>query len=92
MTSILAPVIRLYQVVLYPVAKPSAILLDFWLGKEITQFFTEKNIKLFLKKHIEGSTTEIGHIEDTGANNFLSLDDMTIEQEGENINPDSIIP
>jgi hypothetical protein len=92
MASVLAPVIKLYQVVLYPVAKPSALLLDFWLGKELTQFFTEKNIKLFLKKHIEGSTTEIGHIEGTGAINFLSLDDMTIDQEGENICPDSIVP
>lgn len=91
MASLMAPVLRFYQIILYPVAKPSALLLDSWLGKELTQFFTEKNIKLFLKKHIEASKTEIDHIEGTGAINFLSLDDLTIEQEGEPVHPDSII-
>ena len=91
MASLLTPLLKFYQYVLYPVAKPSAILLDSWLGKELTQFFTEKNIKLFLKKHTEGSTTEIDHIEGTGAINFLSLDDLTIAQESEDIHPDSII-
>ena len=67
------------------------MLLDSWLGKELTQFFTEKNIKVFLRKHMEASKTEIDHIEGTGAINFLSLDDLTIEQEGEPVNPDSII-
>ena len=91
MASMLAPVLRFYQFILYPVAKPSALILDSWLGKELTQFFTEKNIKLFLKKHIEASKTEINHIEGTGAINFLSLDDLTIDQEGEPVHPDSII-
>src|SRR5210317_2656054 len=34
MASLLSPVIRFYQMVLYPVAKPCALLLDSWLGKE----------------------------------------------------------
>jgi len=91
MASKLAPLLRLYQIILFPVAKPTALLLDSWLGKELTQFFSEKNIKLFIKKHIDDSKTEINHIEGTGAINFLSLDDLTIEQEGEPIHPDSII-
>ena len=91
MASLLAPLLRFYQIILYPVAKPCALMLDYWLGKELTQFFSERNIKLFLKKHIEASKTEINHIEGTGAINFLSLDDLTIEQEGEQIHPDSIL-
>ncbi len=91
MASMLAPVLRFYQVVLYIVAKPSALLLDAWLGKESVQFFAEKNIKLFIKKHIEGSTSEIDHIEGTGAINFLSMDDLIATLEGEEIIPDSII-
>ncbi len=91
MASLLSPVLRLYQLFLYPVAKPSAILLDSWLGKESVQYFAEKNIKLFLRKHVEGTESEIDFIEGTGAINFLSLDDIPVVQEGEVINPHSII-
>jgi metal transporter CNNM len=91
MASVLAPVLRIYQVILYPVAKPSALMLDAWLGKESVLFFSEKNIKLFLKKHIEGSDNEIDDIEGIGAINFLSLDDQLVSDEGEMINPHSII-
>lgn len=91
MASLLAPVLRFYQGLLYPVAKPSALLLDSWLGKESVQFFAEKNIKLFIQKHIEGASDEIDHLEGTGAINFLSLDDLKATQEGEELNPDSII-
>jgi CBS domain containing-hemolysin-like protein len=91
MASLLAPVLRFYQFVLFLVAKPTALLLDSWLGKESVQFFAEKNIKLFIQKHVEGSTSEIDHIEGTGAINFFSLDDLKATQEGEEIDPKSII-
>jgi len=91
MASLLSPVLRIYQLILFPVAKPSALLLDAWLGKESIQFFKEKNLKLFLKKHMEGTESEIDFIEGTGAINFLSLDDILVFQEGEDINPLSII-
>ena len=91
MASLFAPVLKFYQVLLYPVAKPSALLLDFWLGKESVQFFAEKNIKLFIQKHVEGSSSEIDHLEGTGAINFFSLDDLKATKEGEDIDPESII-
>lgn len=91
MASLLAPVLRFYQFLLFPVAKPSALLLDYWLGKESLQFFGENNIKLFIKKHMEGHDNEIEHIEGTGAINFFSLDDLKVTQEGEQINPASLI-
>jgi len=91
MASLLAPVLKFYQFILFPVARPSALLLDYWLGKESVQFFAENNIKLFIRKHMEGDDNEIDHIEGTGAINFFSLDDLTVTQEGEEINPDSII-
>lgn len=91
MATLLSPVLRFYQILLYPVAKPSALVLDAWLGKEAVQFFAEKNIISFIKKHIDGHDNEIDHIEGTGAINFLSLDDLKISDGGEEINPDSII-
>ncbi len=92
MASLLAPVLRMYQFILYPVAKPSALLLDAWLGKESIEFFKEKTIKLLLKKHVDDSESEIDHTEGMGAINFLSLDDILISKEGEPLNPKSIIP
>jgi hypothetical protein len=92
MASLLAPILRIYQFLLYPVAKPSALLLDAWLGKETLEFFKEKNIKLFLKKHVEDSESEIDRTEGLGAINFLSLDDIIVSKEGEPLNPSSIIP
>lgn len=91
MASLLSPVLRLYQIVLFPVAKPSALLLDAWLGKESIEYLKEKKIKNLLKKHVEGEDSEIDRTEGIGAINFLTLDDCLIEQEGEQINPDSII-
>lgn len=91
MASILAPVLQVYQIILFPVAKPSALLLDAWLGKESIQYFAEKNIELFLKKHVEEPDSEISLIEGIGAINFLSLDDVFVSDEGETINPHSVI-
>ena len=91
MASLLAPVLQFYKILLFPVAKPSAMLLDFWLGKESVQFFAENNIKLFIRKHMEGHDNEIDHIEGTGAINFFSLDDLKVIQEGEELHADSMV-
>lgn len=91
MASLLAPVLRFYQFILYPVAKPSAILLDKWLGKESIQFLSENIIKKFIQKHIEGRESEIDRLEGIGAINFLNIDDTRVVDEGETINPKSII-
>jgi len=91
MASLLAPILRFYQMLLYPVAKPSALLLDAWLGKESIEFLKEQNIKTFLQKHVEGVGNEIDPIEGIGAINFLSLDDKFVYEEGEPIHPKSIV-
>ncbi len=91
MASLLTPLLKFYQILLYPVGKPSALILDIWLGKESISYFSEENIKRFITKHIEDNDSEIDDIEGTGAINFLNLDDHQITEEGENINPLSII-
>ncbi|ADI73964.1 protein of unknown function DUF21 [Methanohalobium evestigatum Z-7303] len=87
----LVPIVKIYQVIFYPVAKPSAILLDKWLGKERMQFFKEEYLRIMLEKHIESSRTEISKMEGLGALNFLQIDDISISQEGSIIDPDSVI-
>lgn len=91
MGSLLAPVLRMYQFLLYPVAKPSAKVLDLWLGKEGVQYFHEHNLRAVIKKHIEADESDIDRIEGLGALNFLAFDDLLPTQEGEPVHPQSVI-
>jgi len=88
---LLVPVVRFYQTCLYVIAKPTAYLLDRWLGKEKTGYFKENEIKVLLQQHAHSDITDLERLESIGAVNFLTLDDILVEDEGEVINPDSII-
>lgn len=89
--SLLAPVLRFYQWLLYPVAKPSAMVLDWWLGEEAVQYFRESDLHTVIKKHIEADESDVSRLEGIGAMNFLALDDIVVTQEGEHVHPDSVI-
>lgn len=92
MASLFTPVLRIYQFMLWPLARPSAKFLDWWLGKEAVQFFREREIEEMLRMHIQDRDSEITHVEGKGALNFLAIDDLKVSQEGESIDPLSIIP
>ena len=87
----LTPLIRFYQFVLYPVAKPTALILDWWLGKEKLELFKEQAVRIMLEKHIESGKSDICAFEGIGALNFLSIDDVSISDESSIIDPRSII-
>tara|TARA_R110001606_G_scaffold11354_7_gene49316 strand:+ start:4152 stop:5201 length:1050 start_codon:yes stop_codon:yes gene_type:complete len=89
--SLLSPILRFYQLLLYPVAKPSAVLLDKWLGQEAISFFKEKDLRELLTMHINNPVSEIDKVEGKGALNFLDIDDLSIIEEGETISPETII-
>jgi len=91
MASLLLPLFRFYQYLLYPIAKPSAMVLDRWLGKEGISYFRERDLRELIKKHIEASEADIDRIEGLGALNFLAIDDMVISHEGEPVDPKSVI-
>ena len=90
MAAALAPVIRGYQLLLYPIAKPSAWLLDMWLGRENLQFFQEKELHHLIHKHIESADSEVDAVEGIGALNFLAIDDVPVSREGEVVAPESV--
>ncbi|MGM0770713.1 MAG: DUF21 domain-containing protein [Halobacteriota archaeon] len=87
----LTPLVKFYIMILYPVTKPSAIVLDRWLGTEKLEFFKETSLRIMLQKHIRSEKSDIDMIEGVGALNFLSLDDLSIKQEGSLIDQNSII-
>ncbi len=89
--ALLSPVLRFYQIILFPVAKLTALILDKWLGKEGIYFYRERDLREIIKMHVESSDTDINKVEGKGALNFLAIDDIPIAAEGETIDPDSII-
>src|SRR3984957_19464656 len=89
-TSRFLPFLNFYRAVLYPLAKPTAMLLAAWLGPEGPAYMKEKDLRSMLARP---STSEgaIGKLEATGAQNFLDLDDISVCDEGEFVDVKSII-
>jgi hypothetical protein len=90
MAALLAPVLRFYQLVLYVVAKPSARLLDLWLGRQGIQYFRERDLMSVIRLHAEGES-DVDSLEGIGAVNFLALDDLAVGDIGEPVDPESVI-
>jgi len=90
MTAQFLPFLDFYRVVLFPLAKPTAMILDWWLGKEGINYLREQDIKLLIARHA-GSEGTIGRLEATGAQNFLDLDDVPVTDDGEPVDPKSIL-
>lgn len=91
MSSLFLPIFKAYQFILYPVAKPSAKFLDWWLGEESIQYFRERDLRELIRKHIEASDGDIDRLEGLGALNFLAIDDLVVGLEGEPVDPKSIL-
>ncbi|TVQ05408.1 MAG: DUF21 domain-containing protein [Balneolaceae bacterium] len=91
LTSLLSPMLKLYQFLLYPVAKPTAWVLDNWLGGEEISYFRERDLRQVIKLHMESAESDIALLEGQGALNFLEIDDVPLFAEGEDLDPDSII-
>jgi len=91
MAALLSPVLRFYQFLLYPVAKPSAWMLDKWLGKEHIEFLREHHLKQVIEQHIQSDRAEVDEVEGIGALNFLDIDEVPAADEGESVDPSSVI-
>jgi len=87
----LTSVLRFYQVVLYPLARPTGRLLDTLVGREGIPWFRENELRSVLNHQASAGQTEIGVLEATGAVNFLTLDDIPVGEEGEAVDPRSVI-
>ncbi|HLN07668.1 MAG TPA: CNNM domain-containing protein, partial [Xanthobacteraceae bacterium] len=86
-----APLVRFYRVLLYPIAKPTAVFLNWWLGPEGIALLRERDFRPLITRHWEASGADVGRLEGIGALNFLDLDDIVAGREGEVIDPRSVI-
>jgi len=91
MATVMRPFLRFWQTALYPIAKPTALVLDAWLGRESIDFLQEHELREVLKRYVASPTSEISRVEGTGALNFMALDDLSVLQEGEDLDPRSVI-
>lgn len=90
MTARFLPFLNFYRAVLYPLAKPTALLLDSWLGIEGVNYMRERDVRSLIARSA-ASGGDISKLEATGARNFLDLDDIPVCDEGEPIHAQSII-
>ena len=91
MAARLAPLLRIYRILLFPVAKPTALILNWWLGPEGITLMRERDFRTLMTRHWETAGAELGRLEGIGALNFLELDDITVAKEGEIVDPRSVI-
>jgi len=90
MTARFLPFLNFYLVVLYPLAKPTGLLLDWWLGIEGVSYLREQDVRSLIARSA-ASGGDIGRLEATGARNFFDLDDVPVTDEGELIHAQSVI-
>jgi metal transporter CNNM len=90
MTARFLPFLNFYRAVLYPLTKPTALLLDWWLGIEGITYLRERDIRSLIARSA-ASGGDVGKLEAIGARNFLDLDDVPVADEGEVVDAQSII-
>jgi metal transporter CNNM len=90
MTVRFLPFLNFYRLVLFPLAQPTGMLLDKWLGKEGITYPGERHIHALLARAAT-SGGDVGRLEAIGARNFFDLDDVLVTDEGEPIHAQSII-
>ena len=84
------PFLGFWRAVLYVLAKPTALLLDWWLGEEGITYLRERDVRALVAR-AAASGGDIGKVEATGVQNFLDLDDVFVTDEGEPVHAQSVI-
>ena len=91
MATRMRPFLRFWQIALYPIAKPTALLLDAWLGRESLAYLREAELREVMKRYVASPTSDMGRVEGIGVLNFMALDDLNVTEEGEPLDPKSVI-
>ena len=84
------PFLIFWRTALFFVVRPTAALLDWWLGAEGIVYPRERDVWSVVER-AAASGGDIGKLEATGVRNFLDLDDLAVTEEGEPVDAQSII-
>jgi CBS domain containing-hemolysin-like protein len=82
MTARFMPFLIFWRAALFFVVRPTATLLDWWLGAEGIAYLRERDVRSLVAR-AAASGGDIGTLEATGVQNFLDLDDVPVIEEGE---------
>ncbi len=85
------PMLKFYQFLLYPIAKPTAIGINYFVGEQCPEYYTETDLIDLIKEHINLENSDITSIEALGAIHFLELDDRKIKNVGDVIQESSLV-
>jgi len=89
--ALLCPLVKMYRFLLFPVAKPTALVLDYLLGPEAIHYYDEEALREVIRVSMKDPESRIATTEGKGAINFLSMDDLGMLDEGEIVDAESII-
>jgi metal transporter CNNM len=84
------PFLIFWRTALFFVVRPTAALLDWWLGAEGIVYLRERDVRSLVAR-AAASGGDIGKLEATGVQNFLDLDDLVVTEEGEPVDARSVI-
>jgi metal transporter CNNM len=84
------PFLIFWRAALFFVVRPTAALLDWWLGAEGIVYLHERDVRSLVAR-AAASGGNIGKLEATGVQNFLDLDDLAVTEGGEPVDAQSII-
>jgi metal transporter CNNM len=90
MTARFLPFLTFWRAALFILTKPTALLLDWWLGAEGITYLHERDVRSLVAR-AAASGGDIGKLEAIGVQNFLDLDDLPVTEEGELVHEQSII-
>jgi metal transporter CNNM len=90
MTVRFLPFLIFWRAALFFVAKPTALLLDWWLGLEGIAYLRKREVRSLVAR-TAANGGDIGKLGATGVQNFLDLDDLWVTEEGEPVHAQSII-
>src|ERR1700746_2571750 len=90
MTARFLPFLIFWRAALFFLVQPTAMLLDWWLGIEGISYLRERDVRSLVAR-AAASGGDIGKLEALGVQNFLDLDGLSVTEEGEPVDPQSII-
>ena len=76
------PFLTFSRAALFFLARPTAILLDWWLGVEGITYLHERDVRSLVGR-AAANGGDIGKLEATGVQNFLDLDDLPVTEDGD---------
>jgi CBS domain containing-hemolysin-like protein len=79
MTARFLPFLIFWRAALFFLARPTAILLDWWLGVEGIAYLHERDVRSLVAR-AAASGGDIDKLEATGVQNFLDIDDLPVPQ------------